>query len=500
MNKQIKCVARPLFGQIRQLLFWTGLVVVAITSLANNHADAATISGTVKRVDGSLCRYWNPNFGKDVYARVEILSLARARVAGPISANTLGEYALTVPAGNFAGILRASCESAPVTEISFPQNTTTLNVTLPRNTNPSIDVLTAKVGGQSVQGVPPGSTIDVSVGARDNDGHPLRYQWTVTDGLVTNANAQSVKWTLPRKGTLPKGGLHFLYVLVSDGVGGFAQKQLAISTDNEAAPVPVGVPPSATHPISERIAPADHFLMYPGMRSSSYGKTGLSDSRDRRDTLKSACEYYRAVSAVNTCDSKGNPRDQFGNDTRRLNFSSWKAQWGFDSDPNELKVKYANLVDLNLQRDMHAVSKTFPTTGFLELIGDGVAYYVCNHDNTNDPNLNNVATGVKLVACVAMEYSVRRENRPGLPGTGLPQNGGVPFAKFYTFGPDGKLLLSVNLDGRSEKYLPGTCVVCHGDGGYSGRFPETRSGNPNPVQSAQSAAIANPPPKSIASR
>jgi hypothetical protein len=44
------------------------------------------------------------------------------------------------------------------------------------------------------------------------------------------------------------------------------------------------------------------------------------------------------------------------------------------------------------------------------------------------------------VACVAMEYT---------PVTGA--NGGQPLTKFFTFGPDETLLLSINLDGRGEK-------------------------------------------------
>jgi mono/diheme cytochrome c family protein len=61
-------------------------------------------------------------------------------------------------------------------------------------------------------------------------------------------------------------------------------------------------------------------------------------------------------------------------------------------------------------------------------------------------------------------------------------NGGLPFTKFFTFGPDGALLLSVNLDGRGEKFMPGTCVACHGGSTYNGRFPE--HGNPSPYLGA----------------
>jgi hypothetical protein len=45
------------------------------------------------------------------------------------------------------------------------------------------------------------------------------------------------------------------------------------------------------------------------------------------------------------------------------------------------------------------------------------------------------------------------------------------------FGPSGQLLPSVNLDGRREKFVPGTCVVCHGGDHYAGKYPEDGTGN-----------------------
>jgi hypothetical protein len=55
-------------------------------------------------------------------------------------------------------------------------------------------------------------------------------------------------------------------------------------------------------------------------------------------------------------------------------------------------------------------------------------------------------------------------------------NGGVPFTRFLIFGPSGDLLPSVNLDGRGEKFVPGTCTVCHGGNKYAGKFPEDGTG------------------------
>lgn len=69
-----------------------------------------------------------------------------------------------------------------------------------------------------------GVTITVSVDASDN--HPLHYQWRSTDGQISNVNAPTTSWTLP-KGP----GLHFAYVLVSNGMGGYTERRIAVNTD-----------------------------------------------------------------------------------------------------------------------------------------------------------------------------------------------------------------------------------------------------------------------------
>jgi hypothetical protein len=58
-------------------------------------------------------------------------------------------------------------------------------------------------------------------------------------------------------------------------------------------------------------------------------------------------------------------------------------------------------------------------------------------------------------------------------------NNDQPFMRFLVFSPNGSLLLSVNLDGRGEKFVPGTCVACHGGDFYTGQFPSDGSGQAN---------------------
>ncbi|MBL0419636.1 hypothetical protein JI739_04660 [Ramlibacter sp. AW1] len=82
--------------------------------------------------------------------------------------------------------------------------------------------------------------------AADVDGDSLRYQWRVTGGTIENRNARETVWTLPEG-----PGLHFAYVLVSDGKGGYVEQQYAASSDaiggEGRAPQPVShVPPPVT--------------------------------------------------------------------------------------------------------------------------------------------------------------------------------------------------------------------------------------------------------------
>jgi hypothetical protein len=148
------------------------------------------------------------------------------------------------------------------------------------------------------------------------------------------------------------------------------------------------------------------------------------------DTAASACRYYRSFGATRDCDAQGRMIDP-------ISFDDWKKARGFGADGSgSAKALYINQMDLNLVRRMEAV----------EQAANDIAFYVCNapgpdtqtQAETNE-RIDTALRGERLVACVAMEWS---------PTPGV--NGGQPFTKFLTFGPDGLLLPSVNLDGRGE--------------------------------------------------
>ena len=131
-------------------------------------------------------------------------------------------------------------------------------------------------------------------------------------------------------------------------------------------------------------------------------------------------------------------------------------------------ASYINKVDLNLARVHQSISYSPNQT----------AAVVCNHLGPPDffsPPQAEIDTAVdnanhnkNLVACVAMDYMVSQ---------GVNNN--QPFVRFLIFGPSGDLLPSINLDGRREKFVPGTCVVCHGGDHYAGKFPEDGTGAAN---------------------
>jgi len=226
----------------------------------------------------------------------------------------------------------------------------------------------------------------------------------------------------------------------------------SMSATRNGSQVGLFVPPPSGFP-SDPFSRSDQFLAIKGL-----------------DSRLGACQYYKAVGAVEGCDAVGN---FYGAAT----FESWKrtvkiGNYAIDG-ATEYEATYVNKVDLNLTRNHHSISYGPNET----------AAVVCNHlgppgatpaelmspaQSDIDTAVDNTLHNKNLVACVAMDYTVN----PGV-------NGDQPFVRFLIFGPDGSLLPSINLDGRREKFVPGTCVVCHGGDHYAGKFPEDGSGFAN---------------------
>jgi hypothetical protein len=194
------------------------------------------------------------------------------------------------------------------------------------------------------------------------------------------------------------------------------------------------------------------------------------------DTRKGACQYYKAIGAVKGCNADGS---FYG----AVSYNDWKRAVKIEkfAQPGGVTAAatYINKTDLNLTRQHESIRYG----------ADSLAAVVCNHlgpadqnqsvdafvnpgpgtvvagGTTADDAVANTIAGKNLVACVAMDYAA-------YPGV----NGGKKFVRFYIFGPSGQLLPSVNLDGRGEKFVPGSCVPCHGGDHYAGHYPQDGSG------------------------
>jgi hypothetical protein len=81
-----------------------------------------------------------------------------------------------------------------------------------------------------------GPVVQVSVSVADAGvvGGSLSFRWKSTDGHIVDVDQPETTWTLPAG-----PGLHFAYVLVSNGQGGFTERRVAVITDTIGAPIVV---------------------------------------------------------------------------------------------------------------------------------------------------------------------------------------------------------------------------------------------------------------------
>lgn len=146
--------------------------------------------------------------------------------------------------------------------------------------------------------------------------------------------------------------------------------------------------------------------------------------------------YYRCI----------DPLDQ------STTFNDWLEQAGFNTTTaNDKHTKYVNNYDLGFGRDMH-----------IRTDQNGNVYsYVANYNS-----LENTISNRNAFAIVVMEFGAAPIGKCG-DGTFADSASSQKIVKFYTFVPDEinggfKRALSMNFDGRGEKYLPGSCTACHG--------------------------------------
>lgn len=173
------------------------------------------------------------------------------------------------------------------------------------------------------------------------------------------------------------------------------------------------------------------------------------------DTARSATAYYAAI----------DPQQQRTTllDWFKVNGflpgSSTTVGWTDVAAGSAAHAVYTNNFDLGFGRDMYARvgqcddGPTPSLGGPLDVARVGqcdTAAVVINYSS-----LEGAAKKLNPVLAVAMEYRA------------TPGSAGRRIVQFYTFAPDlvsgeFRRVLSANLDGRGEKFMPQVCTVCHG--------------------------------------
>ena len=171
----------------------------------------------------------------------------------------------------------------------------------------------------------------------------------------------------------------------------------------------------------------------------------LTGTGGRHDNRATAQAYYDTIDPAAGALKK---------DTLRKWLSANGFNPGVEGYGADAHAVYVNNFDLGFGRDMYmkqgACDTNTATLPLSQRAGHcDMAFVVINYSS-----LENAARRISPILAVAMEYSATSP-------------GGERFTKFYTFAPDRrdgefKRVLSSNLDGRGEKYMPQGCIVCHG--------------------------------------
>jgi hypothetical protein len=193
------------------------------------------LQGRVLLKDGNVCFHENSFFTTLQTTTVSLLDPGGVTtVAGPVLANSLGEYVLPQIPGPGSYLFEAECAGAKVTQ---PVTLTSahlagaipLDFSLP-NSVPTISLVVATLGGTAVRTAAPGDTVVVTATAQDPDGDLLHYQWGDRVGGVVSVDSPTVNWTLQSA-----EAANILFVQVTDNRGGFALDSVTVTTSQAGA-------------------------------------------------------------------------------------------------------------------------------------------------------------------------------------------------------------------------------------------------------------------------
>jgi mono/diheme cytochrome c family protein len=197
------------------------------------------------------------------------------------------------------------------------------------------------------------------------------------------------------------------------------------------------------------------------------------DGTSQVGSVSYATAYYEAIDPLNERDT----------------LAKFKAKNGFDTGTGtQHQVVFGDVRDLGYGRRMTARQNPDGTLAFfvenyIVRLGPAYAYSSVNLDAA-------VLRDTRwLIGINTIEFS------PGpAGGTGClsPANpgGGICFPKFYNYNGAGVRQLTVDLDRRGQKAMPGPCISCHGGRGDPLTPPDPVTGKPlfNLVQNSASLA------------
>ncbi|SOD03977.1 Carboxypeptidase regulatory-like domain-containing protein [bacterium JGI 053] len=184
-------------------------------------AERGVVHGRVLTADARACWVNDPFFRLDVSTRVTLLDAAQAAVGAATRANVYGEYAFGgVAPGAYTVV--AECERATQrARVRATGAPVVADLTLP-NRAPRFAGIAASDGGRGITAAAAGAVVQVNALVRDVDGDPVRLDWRLADaaGTLSGGNGPLQTWTLDGS---PR--LHVLYVMASDGRGGYAYRR-----------------------------------------------------------------------------------------------------------------------------------------------------------------------------------------------------------------------------------------------------------------------------------
>lgn len=236
--------------------------------------ESGVVFGRVMLKDGAPCRFLAPDFAVDAFTRVTLLDGAGATVIA-VRANSVGDYVLPkAPAGRLQ--VTAKCEASEAQAAATSNSL--VNLTLP-NSRPRVSSVVAfATSGSAVRVAAPSDQLGLKSEIHDPDGDTLHYAWraTASGAPFTSVDATSVSWVLPSS-----GGLHSIYVLASDGKGGYARGRLDMPADGKgvlfsgtvvdaSGGAPVSGASVSVNGVSAKTNPAGAFFLYVKPESSRY--------------------------------------------------------------------------------------------------------------------------------------------------------------------------------------------------------------------------------------